>query len=125
MSVLIKGMNMPKNCRECKIKAWEERYNIYVCPFGGILELSCLANGRRDECPLVELPEKHGRLIDGDELFRHMNIAIAMMSGMMKAIGAEDDKEMQMELKAYRDIRDEIKDYPTVLEAEGTDEGSN
>ena len=68
MSLLIKGMKMPKNCRECKIKAWEERYNVYECPFGGILELSCLSNGRQDECPLVELPEKHGRLFDEAEV---------------------------------------------------------
>ena len=119
MSVLIKGMNMPKNCRECKIKAWEERYNIYVCPFGGILELSCLANGRRDECPLVELPEKHGRLIDAEALIDTLEQAIAIMETMLKQLDLEADDGCLMELKAYRDIRDGIKDYDTVIEAEG------
>lgn len=72
MSVLIRGMKMPRNCRECKIKTWEERYNVYECPFGGILELSCLSNGRQDDCSLVELPEKHGRLGDLDVLRREL-----------------------------------------------------
>lgn len=66
MSVLIKDMEMPRNCLECKIKAWEEGFNEYVCPFSGII---CLSIGRQDDCPLVEL-EKHGRLIDADALFR-------------------------------------------------------
>lgn len=116
MSVLIKGMEMPKNCLECNIKAWEDGFNVYVCPFSG---MPCLSIGIQYDCPLVGLPEKHGRLIDGDELFKQMNTAIAMMSGMIKAIGAEDDDGMQMELKAYRDIRNGIKDYPTLIEAEG------
>lgn len=55
MSVLIRGMKMPKNCLECEIKAWGEDFNEHVCPFSGIL---CLSIGRQDDCPLVELPEK-------------------------------------------------------------------
>ena len=72
MSVLIKGLKIPKNCRECKIKAWEERYNAYVCPFSGIIELSGLTTGRQGDCPLVEIPLKHGRFVDIDELSRKM-----------------------------------------------------
>lgn len=121
MSVLIKGMEMPETCEDCEFHRYHS-HNEYVCIATPLFYPMNLANTkgiRKDFCPLVELPEKHGRLIDGDELFKHMNIAIAMMSGMMKAIGAEDDEGMQMELKAYRDIRDGIKDYETVIEAEG------
>lgn len=124
MSVLIKGMKKPKNC--CFMIDGETE----LCPFVNtdddcVLQPGENCYGTWEElyagCPLGELPEKHGRLIDGDELFKQMNIAVAMMSGMMKAIDAEDDKEMQMELKAYRDIRDGIKNCETVIEAE--DEG--
>lgn len=45
--ILIRGMEMPKNCMEC--------------PF-----VICL--NTKDNCPLVPLPEGHGRLIDADEL---------------------------------------------------------
>ena len=114
MSILIKGMTMPKNCSDCPCF---DDFGYYTCNLDD--EHRDVYNGRPEWCPLVELPEKHGRLIDGDELFRQMNTAIAMMSGMMKVIGTEDDDGMQMELKAYRDIRDGIKDYDTVIEAEG------
>ena len=122
MSILIKGMKKPKAC--CFMIDGETE----LCPFVNTDDDCVLQPGENcygtweelyEGCPIGELPEKHGRLIDGDELFKQMNIAVAMMSGMMKAIGAEDDDGMQMELKAYRDIRDGIKDCDTVIEAEG------
>ena len=53
------------------------------------------------------------RLIDADALLMNMNLAIAVLEGTMKNLGLQDDAECQMELKAYRDIRDGIKDEPT------------
>lgn len=46
MSILIRGMKMPKNCGECFVG------NRTICA---------------DNCPLIELPP-HGRLIDADKL---------------------------------------------------------
>lgn len=54
------------------------------------------------------------RAIDADALVEKLNLAISMMSGMMKMLNAEDDEVFQMELKAYRDIRDGIKEEPTI-----------
>lgn len=54
------------------------------------------------------------RLIDADALLMKMNLAIAILEGTMKNLGLQDDAECQMELKAYRDIRDGIKDEPTI-----------
>ena len=58
MSIVVKGMEMPKNCTLCDSIG----LNVAIgCPvMTGI-------NGRATDCPLVELPEKHGRLIDADE----------------------------------------------------------
>ncbi len=53
MSVLIKGMEMPKNCTEC-----HARCRLYL-------------NGRKfrhPNCPLIEVKTPHGRLIDADKL---------------------------------------------------------
>ena len=53
MSILIKGMEMPKNCTEC-----HARCRLYL-------------NGRKfrhPDCPLIEIPTLHGRLIDADAL---------------------------------------------------------
>ena len=66
MSVLIKGMEMPKSC--------------YVCPFCDYVSARCDAvkgnpytqesryEKRDDFCPLIEVPEPHGRMIDADAL---------------------------------------------------------
>ena len=53
MSILIKGMKMPKNCD--------------VCFMHDSCEYSMPVGKRLSECPLIELPP-HGRLIDADEL---------------------------------------------------------
>ena len=43
-----------------------------------------------------------------------MNLAIAVLKRTMKNFDIEDDPECQMELKAYQDIRDGIKEEPTI-----------
>ena len=56
MSILIPGMKMPKDCREC--------------PFFGYTaedDFICLIQNGEDTCRLEELPP-HGRLIDADAL---------------------------------------------------------
>ena len=56
MSILVKGMKMPRFCAECALK--------YTCEESNLL----LGNKRRaTDCPLVEIPQ-HGRLIDADKL---------------------------------------------------------
>lgn len=69
MSVLIKGMEMPKNCNECKL-----RNGIGKDCGKAIFHCAPLAEwvmpnplGRANDCPLVEIPP-HGRLIDADAL---------------------------------------------------------
>jgi len=67
MSTLIKGMEMPHNCNECRLCAF-----IPVGDYG--IHRKCLplnANAeitiRRVDCPLVPI-QPHGRLIDADIL---------------------------------------------------------
>ena len=54
MSVVIKGMEMPKNCDTCFLSKWDSCNERFYCMF--------------DFCPLVEVPAPHGRLIDADAL---------------------------------------------------------
>ena len=74
MSVIIKGMKIPKCCLDCPMN-----FNLFYCeavtPWKIITDKTSVeVNGkeititRPDWCPLVELPEKHGRLIDADAL---------------------------------------------------------
>ena len=57
MSVLIKGMEMPKNCGECPMICEDDLCHITK---GGRT-----INERPPHCPLIEVPP-HGRLIDAD-----------------------------------------------------------
>lgn len=68
MSVLIKGMDMPKSCSECELR--------YIA-IG--LDFQCAISGetvddfyetRHPNCALVAISTPHGRLIDADELIR-------------------------------------------------------
>ncbi len=61
MGVYIKCMEMPDNCGKCKI-----RYEMF-CP---LLRRFIADEGRRHNCPLVEVPEHHGDLIDRMELLQ-------------------------------------------------------
>ena len=69
MSVIVKGMEMPKSCASCRMA---------VC-FADTGRAKCYATlsyidperGKRSyDCPLRPLPEKHGRLIDADAMKR-------------------------------------------------------
>jgi len=55
MSVLIRGIEMPKNCIDCDLAATDDYRGLY-CPFTGI---DCLNIGRQKYCPLVEVPDDH------------------------------------------------------------------
>lgn len=50
MSVIVNGMEMPKNCEVCDIKSWDN--DGYVCPFSGVMTLNI---GRQGSCPLGEI----------------------------------------------------------------------
>ena len=67
MSVIVKGMKFPENCLKCDLRGYDANAGEEYCPF---TQIACLNIGRQDTCPLVELPEKHGRLFDSDEVKR-------------------------------------------------------
>lgn len=100
MGVYIKGMKMPKECRECYLLEYYEYLGETQCS----VTRRMLAergkpisfDGRPGWCPLVEVPEPHGRLIDADALDYKL--------------GASD-----------RDIyvKYTLEEEPTVIEAEG------
>lgn len=115
MSVLIKGMEMPEKCTECRMQTDEGFCSAMPKEFCGYVS----DEKRSDWCPLVELPEKHGDLIDRDELIEILTTAIRTMKRIAGFIGAEDDPEIKMEIKAYTDVYDGVRKLLTVIESEG------
>lgn len=68
--ILIKGMEMPKSCGVCNFY-----YVDYEEGTANCLATSCYVqphhyhkDNRDPDCPLVEVPTPHGRLIDADEI---------------------------------------------------------
>ena len=66
MSVLIRGMQIQDNCKECRMRT---DYDFCTAMPKEFCEYTNDIR-RPDWCPLVELPKHHGRLIDADRLMR-------------------------------------------------------
>ena len=65
MSIIIKGMEMPKNCWLCPLSVlYEKPREMLRCK---ISKEEVLRNKIDSNCPLIKLPP-HGRLIDADAL---------------------------------------------------------
>lgn len=93
MSILIRGMEMPKNCQECGLYIEGACYAKGYRDYRSIMDTS-----KPDDCPLIEIPAPHGRLIDADKL--------------IDTLGVSDDD-------IY--VQDILQDAPTVIEAEGSE----
>ena len=80
MSVIIKGVDIPKNCSECPCCRHYslDGIHMYQCnakiiTFGEFD--SWIFKKRPNWCPLHPLPEKHGRLIDADALYDALGVS--------------------------------------------------
>ena len=104
MSVLIKGMEMPKSCYQCQFAMQQYRTvwhgfkrveNSYAC----VMTHKKITSTKRNRfCPLIEIPP-HGRLIDADALMPN-----AEYKGKYDILTAYD-----------------VVAAPTIIEAEGED----
>lgn len=97
MSLLIQNMDMPCMCCLCPCHDWDVETDRYYCLALKGEPRIIDENTRRDDCPLVEIPTPHGRLIDADVACKKY----------------KDEDSLIAEL-AYRKIRN----APTVIEAE-------
>lgn len=106
MSVLIRNMKMPKCCDVCQFSDWSNLHQTALCKvydYEPCFEdfSQEYTSKRSNNCPLVELPEKHGRLIDADEL----KTAFPTCDNSKPILVAS--------------VRATINHMPTVIEAEG------
>ena len=104
MSVLIRGMNIPKNCNSC---LFDDGVHCMAYPRSEDLVYD-ISDGKPNWCPLVPVPP-HGRLIDADalrELYEEWEND--------KAAGIDIDK-CHVPTPV---IRQNIDDAPTIIPAE-------
>lgn len=110
MSVIIRGMKMPKNCLMCQFHGLGGYKNeLIVCSLTGRSE-GQLSNV--PDCPLVEVPTPHGRIIDGDR-------TIDKAEMLMKEPSRETVDFMAIGYNhAVADCIAICKGVPTIIEAE-------
>ena len=100
MSIIIKGVEMPKNCDECPCIAWRYDDDSPACC---VLEKDISDYTKRlADCPLVEIKTPHGRLIDADALI------LALMDRGVDDIQTDD----------LHEISQTVWNAPTVVESE-------
>ena len=105
MSVLIRGMEMPKNCDECYFVGYgyPDWCGLPQIPNGKdeIVDI----NTRPDWCPLVELPANHGPLIDQR----------ATVNRLSRDVAAYGQSALPMMIAVSKTIED-VKRMPVVVE---------
>lgn len=64
--LIIRGMEMPQRCKACRFCGFGGRMSeLNVCMFTGESQPK-LSQERMSKCPLLPLPEGHGRMIDAE-----------------------------------------------------------
>jgi len=114
MSILIKGMEMPKNCAFCPCEHYE--CGLMGDEHNGV-DVTAYFEGdkRHPDCPLVEVPP-HGDLIDRDELAGRLGITD--MDCYKCAWGNHGFCSRGGD---FTDACEAIDDAPTIIEAEEGD----
>ena len=111
MSILIKGMEMPKNCADCPLN-----YDQMACGVTGtgwwsdsmVLLNFDSAKERLQDCPLIEIPTPHGRLIDADFEEQHYT---SMTANPTPDVTEQDRRNSLIIVEALRMAK-------TIIEAE-------
>ena len=103
MSVIIKGMKMPKSCDSCDLIQLDDEGLEAHCPLSPYYRWCGTPPDYKPEgCLLVEVPTPHGRLIDADKLVWFIDNHIASGKKWVE----------------FETIKDMINSLPTIIEAE-------
>lgn len=100
MDLIIKGMDMPKSCFECRFYQSDMDY----CEATGT-DYPFLEEVKLKDCPLVEVPPHHGRLIDADKV----------LSEIREIVKADTERG---KITFAVDIFRPINNAPTIIDAE-------
>ena len=119
MSILIKGMEMPKNCGECWLyevtKDMVSGEVLFLCKCRDVIVNNPYTTKDKG-CPLVEIPTPHGRLIDKDKLRHDLFVNF---NGERIPFYDYDNFPTKI---TYRDLHSILSEQKTIIEAEGSEE---
>ena len=110
MSIIVKGVKMPRDCPVCPLAHWNKLDRFTGCELKKRYfdKEDMETRGRPSFCPLVEIPP-HGRLVDADVLNDMINRSYPMTDRVDVHNGYGICQEM-------------IKQLPTIIEAEEVSE---
>lgn len=104
-SVLIRGMEMPQKCGQCKL--YHIEHPMYCMAVEGHRTVGApYGMPRPNWCPLINIPTPHGRLIDADEL-------------MVEIIDSDLD---HLQRDDWKEVIQIVSDADVVIEAERNEE---
>lgn len=110
MSVLIKGMKMPKSCSSCGFMYGGCGDGYYCSLLKKTFDIwNEISVKRAKGCPLVEVKEPHGRLIDADAFDERVRVA----GGMSEEELTEDFKD------GVQTVLYMLSKQQSIIEAEG------
>ena len=110
MSVLIRGMEMPNRCLDCPLMVSRDNDECIV-QSEVANEIARTWEDLKANCPLVEVPTPHGRLIDADAFDERVRVA-----GEMSEEELTEDFKDGVQAVLYM-----LSKQPTIIEAEGSD----
>ncbi len=110
MSVIVNGMKMPENCGLCDLFHAESPMHCTVAK-GHKTVGAPYGMPRPDWCPLVALPDHHGRLVDADAF------KVCLRNALKQTRNAYSDKGEWAETITEQ-FCDAIDDQLTIVESE-------
>lgn len=110
MSVLVKGMSIPDNCELC---AFETGFGFCLAKLDNFCGYTNY-HERPEWCPLVEVPESHGRLIDEDDVIDAIHERLQTLQTHKEFIKKRGDVDLLGVLPYISKIQ-------TVIEAESNE----
>ena len=123
MSILIKDMEMPSCCGGCGFSDWSNMHQTLSCSKHYFEP--CFTDHskeymdkRADFCPLVEIPEPHGRLIDELRVIDAIHERLEVLRTHEVFMRKHGDIDL-LGVMPY------IAKIPTVIEAEGSEDDAD
>lgn len=113
MSILIKGVDLPKHCADCDL------HNPFSeTPYCRRLLQVIPLEGRLENCPLVEVNVPHGKLIDTDKVLEAMDTWDKFGFSHTGAFVREPVSSDYVPYVHYEDMVKCVENMPAVIESE-------
>ena len=108
MSILVKGIEKPKDCGVCpfKLDGWPDEWEMHCKLLGRQVGYFYKKSKVPKDCPIVDVPTPHGRLIDAD---------------MLESLIYERISDLNYKADAF-DILRIVQNMQTIIEAEEGEE---